>query len=682
MSYIGKTTVDGTTHLVGSTLYGTCDTAAGTAAKVATLADFDELITGVTVHIKFTYSNTASNPTLNINSTGAKNIYRYGTTAPSTSAKTSWQAGSVISFTYDGSYWQMNGWLNDDTDTNNYNTNLTAADSTNANVYNLLLSNNTATTAESNVSPRKANGLTYKQSTGELKTTQLSINGYKWEYNPPSGHLGVKHQSIDSYFVIDNGGTSFELGINDNYSSSLSSAPRILFYPAMNNVSILDAQDINLHGKVSIVEQLNVHQCVEIDGNLEVWGNTLLKVNYTEIRSSKIYLSANNDGDTNHGDPTRYIYTSNIKGFSLTDVTLPTITNFAEVHGKIMDGLVFRYRNSYLTCSTAQTTAAKVITETTGEGIDTLASAQIVKGAKIAVKFTNGSKVANATLNINSTGAKNIWYNGANVTANHVFTAGRVYEFIYKATQWELIGDLDTDTTYTVNNNTITLRAGNSSTYTAIDSFKLNQSSDQTIYIPLASTSTQGLVPKAETASNSKFLRNDNTWQTVTPANIGAATSDHTQALNKGGTGATTAEGALTNLGLQLTEITKSVTFTAANTWYDTGISGTDIPANGTYIVQISNISSTGTSLYGMIYSGVMSWRKDGTSDSSQSTEEVLLHAAGHNPNGRRIYLRTLIDKSTSNGGTGLMKLQICANFSSSTTAVSIKFRFRKIMPE
>ena len=31
-------------------------------------------------------------------------------------------------------------------------------------------------------------------------------------------------------------------------------------------------------------------------------------------------------------------------------------------------------------------------------------------------------------------------------------------------------------------------------------------------------------VPTTETANNARFLRNDNTWQTVTPANIGAAT--------------------------------------------------------------------------------------------------------------------------------------------------------------
>lgn len=115
MSYIGNVNVGGTTHLVGSTLYGTCTTAANTAAKVVTCANFDQLLTGVTIHVKFSNVNTASNPTLNVNSTGAKAIRRYGSTAPGQTAATSWQENSVVSFTYDGTYWFLNDWLNDNT---------------------------------------------------------------------------------------------------------------------------------------------------------------------------------------------------------------------------------------------------------------------------------------------------------------------------------------------------------------------------------------------------------------------------------------------------------------------------------------------------------------------------------------------------------------------------------------
>lgn len=117
MAFVCKLTdTNGVTGPVASGIYGKCETAAGTATKVVTLADFDKLITGVTIHVKFTNSNTATNPTLNVNGTGAKNIYRYGTTVPSTSASWSWYAGSVVSFTYDGSAWIMNDMIgNDDT---------------------------------------------------------------------------------------------------------------------------------------------------------------------------------------------------------------------------------------------------------------------------------------------------------------------------------------------------------------------------------------------------------------------------------------------------------------------------------------------------------------------------------------------------------------------------------------
>lgn len=104
--------------------YGECSTAAGTAAKTVTLSDSMTftLAKGASVFIKFTNSNTASNPTLAVNGTTAVAIKRYGTTAPGTTAKTSWQAGSIVHLVYDGATtpsWQMVGWLNDDTQYSN-----------------------------------------------------------------------------------------------------------------------------------------------------------------------------------------------------------------------------------------------------------------------------------------------------------------------------------------------------------------------------------------------------------------------------------------------------------------------------------------------------------------------------------------------------------------------------------
>lgn len=86
----------------GQMLYATCDTAAGTVAKVATLASGTlSLKAGATVAIKFTYANTASSPTLNIAGTGAKAMYIQGV------RDVYWTDGATVTFTYDGANWRV-----------------------------------------------------------------------------------------------------------------------------------------------------------------------------------------------------------------------------------------------------------------------------------------------------------------------------------------------------------------------------------------------------------------------------------------------------------------------------------------------------------------------------------------------------------------------------------------------
>lgn len=94
--------------------FGSCSTEAATAAKTVTLDDSMSftLAKGASVLVKFTNSNRVANPTLNVNGTGAKNIYRCGTTVPGTSVSESWNAGAVVHLVYDGSAWQMVDWLN------------------------------------------------------------------------------------------------------------------------------------------------------------------------------------------------------------------------------------------------------------------------------------------------------------------------------------------------------------------------------------------------------------------------------------------------------------------------------------------------------------------------------------------------------------------------------------------
>ena len=86
----------------GQMLYATCDTAAGTAAKVASLAAGTlSLKAGATVAVKFTYANTASSPTLNIAGTGTKAMYIQGV------RDVYWADGATVTFTYDGINWRV-----------------------------------------------------------------------------------------------------------------------------------------------------------------------------------------------------------------------------------------------------------------------------------------------------------------------------------------------------------------------------------------------------------------------------------------------------------------------------------------------------------------------------------------------------------------------------------------------
>lgn len=119
-------------------------------------------------------------------------------------------------------------------------------------------------------------------------------------------------------------------------------------------------------------------------------------------------------------------------------------------------------------------------------------------------------------------------------------------------------------------------------------------------------------------------------------------------------------------LSNNLTTITKSLNVTQA--WMDTGITSTNLPANGTYIVQVQVSANDGTG--NMYNSGVMSWYRDGTNDTD--TDEIILHRSGH-AYGKTIYLRTVMQSS------GVLKLQIGAS-AGIGAAYTYTFKFKRII--
>lgn len=122
----------------------------------------------------------------------------------------------------------------------------------------------------------------------------------------------------------------------------------------------------------------------------------------------------------------------------------------------------------YATCSTAEATTAKV---------GTLSSYALTTGGVVAVKFTYAVP-ASATLNINSKGAKAIYYKGAAITAG-VIKAGDVATFIYNGSQYHLL--------------------------------TVDRSASE--FVKSGSGAKSGLVPApSTTAGTTKYLREDGTW--------------------------------------------------------------------------------------------------------------------------------------------------------------------------
>lgn len=106
------------TALINLTYYVKGTQTASTNAWTGSLTQISALYEGLTIRYRLPYAGTSSGATLNLTlsngtTTGAKKIYRYGTT---TQITTHFAAGSIITMTYDGTNWIVDAFY----DSNNY----------------------------------------------------------------------------------------------------------------------------------------------------------------------------------------------------------------------------------------------------------------------------------------------------------------------------------------------------------------------------------------------------------------------------------------------------------------------------------------------------------------------------------------------------------------------------------
>lgn len=84
----------------------------------------------------------------------------------------------------------------------------------------------------------------------------------------------------------------------------------------------------------------------------------------------------------------------------------------------------------YATSSTGASTVAKTAT------VQNSGNFALDTGAKVIVKFSNTNTASAPTLNVNSTGAKSIYYAGAAFTD---LIADHLYELVYNGSQWVVL---------------------------------------------------------------------------------------------------------------------------------------------------------------------------------------------------------------------------------------------------
>lgn len=176
----------------------------------------------------------------------------------------------------------------------------------------------------------------------------------------------------------------------------------------------------------------------------------------------------------------------------------------------------------YGTCTTAAATVAKVVT-CSGFVLET--------GATIAVKFTYYNTGASPTLNVNSTGAIAIKQYGSTAASTYMWRSGEVVLFVYNGSYWELISKSTATTTY----------------------YGLTKLSSSV-------TSTSTILAATASAVKQAYDRQDFDEISLTTA----------LALAYGGTGATTAAAARTNLGITCTSL-YSGTLTTGSTTFNYG---------------------------------------------------------------------------------------------------------------
>ena len=472
------------------TAYAICSTDPAVKDKTAIVQNTAtwELQTGTIVYVKFDYTNTyeatnASPVTLNVNNTGAKNIYADGTANPTGTNITFFgRANYVNCYLYNGSFWI---WMGSSTDNNTEYSNATLGQCYGTCTTPTNTSTKSVVAADYSLTVGGFIAVKFTNAVGADASMNINNKGTRPIYYKATAITdGVILSGDTAYFLFD--GTNYNLLGTDRGASVatttmaglMSAADKTKLngieegHPSYNSTTGTPSADQSpSFGGTFTVNQISSDSTGHVSANTS---RTITIPDATATTSSaglmsaadKTKLNSISEGANEYVHPSYTARTSkptadatpsfggtfqvsqfssdeygHVSSMSDRTITIPNAVATTSSAGLMsaadktkLDGLA---SNVYGVCGTAAGTAAKTVTPSNTNWALNI-------GAMAIIKFTYANTATSATLNINSTGAKAIYYEGAAI-ASGVIEAGDTCVFVYTGSNWLLIA-IDTNT--------------------------------------------------------------------------------------------------------------------------------------------------------------------------------------------------------------------------------------------
>lgn len=416
--------------------YAICATAAGTAEKTASITSGTllELANGVRVTVFFANKNTAATPTLNINNTGAVAIRHNGSTLSGSNVGL---LQGAIDFVYsEDMAWDLVG--------NYIDSNTTYTGTSPISVSGTSISHANSGATAGSYGDSSAQTPSYG---GTFKVPYVTVDA-KGHVTGISDHT-VKIPASDNTnttYTFANGTNGFTVTPSGGTAQTVTVTPSIAA-ATTSTAGLMSAADKTKLNGIATGAEVNQNAF----SNVAIGSTTIAADAKTDTLTlaagSNVTLTpdATNDKVTIAATDTTYdvatlsedgLMSTSDRAF-LDDLSYPAYLNGAVVP-KGQESPTQQVTN-YAVCSTAAATVAKTVN--TGWDFD------LYTGSIVFIKFTvtNSGAVASLTLNVNDTGAKPIKYRAANLSSAGTLAANRVYGFVYDGANWELMGDLDTN---------------------------------------------------------------------------------------------------------------------------------------------------------------------------------------------------------------------------------------------